>query len=61
LVSDHFKAGDFPLAAAYTSPTNIGLDLMGTVAARELGIISAEQASLRVQNLLKTLKKLKVI
>jgi hypothetical protein len=59
LVSDHFKVGDFPLAAAYTSPTNIALDLMGTVAARELGIITPEQASGRVQSLLKTLKKLK--
>ena len=59
LVSDHFKTGDFPLAAAYTSPTNIAMDLMGTVAARELGIISAGQASRRVQNSLETLQKLK--
>ena len=58
LISDHFKVGDFPLAAAYTSPTNIALDLMGTVAARELKIITPEAAAKRVQNNLKTLKKL---
>jgi hypothetical protein len=58
LISDHFKVGDFPLAATYTSPTNIALDLMGTVAARELGIITPDQAAKRVQNNLKTLKKM---
>ncbi len=58
LVSDHFKTGDFPLAAAYTSPTNIALDLMGTVAARELEIITPEAAAKRVQETLRTLKKL---
>ena len=59
LLSDHFKVGDYPLAAAYTSPTNIAMDLMGTVAARELGILSPEKATRRVQALLKTLRKLK--
>ena len=59
LISDHFKVGDFPFAAAYTSPTNMSLDLMGTVAARELGIISPDQAARRVQNILGILKKLK--
>ena len=59
LVVDHLKIGDFPLAAAYTSLTNIAMDLMGTVAARELGFISSEQAAERVQRVLTTLKKLK--
>ncbi len=59
LISDHFKVGDFPLAGAYTSPTDIALDLMGTVAARDLGIITPGQAARRVQAVLKTLKKLK--
>lgn len=59
LVSDHFKVGAFPLAAAYTSPTNIAMDLMGTVAARELEIITPGQAAQRVQSVLKTLEKLK--
>jgi hypothetical protein len=60
LVVDHLKIGDFPLAAAYTSPTNIALDLMGTVSARELGIITPDQAAQRVQRVLNTLKKMKV-
>ncbi len=59
LVSDHFKVGDYPLAAAYTSPTNIAMDLMGTVAARELGVISPEKAARRVETLLKTIRSLK--
>ncbi|MDD5226735.1 MAG: glucoamylase family protein [Candidatus Omnitrophica bacterium] len=58
LVSDHFKVGDFPLVAAYTSPTNIALDLLGTVAARELGVITPGAATQRVQSNLATLKKL---
>ena len=58
LVTDHIKVGDFPLAAAYTSPTNIAMDLMATVAARELGIITPGEAEQRVQNVLRTLKKL---
>ena len=59
LVVDHIKTGDFPLAAAYTSPTNIAMDLMGTVAARELRIIPPDEAAQRVQDVLRTLKKLK--
>ena len=58
LISDHFKIGDFPLAASYTSPTNIALDLMGTVAARDLGIISSAAAANRVKNNLSTLKRM---
>ena len=59
LVVDHLKAGDFPLAAAYTSPTNIAMDLMSTVAARELEIITPGEAEERVQNVLRSLKKMK--
>ena len=59
LVIDHIKTGDFPLAAAYTSPTNIALDLMGAVAARELGLLSPEAATQHVQKVMATLKKLK--
>ncbi|HNX69216.1 MAG TPA: glucoamylase family protein [Candidatus Omnitrophota bacterium] len=58
LVVDHIKTGDFPLAAMYTSPTNIAMDLMGTVAARELGIISNEKAAERVAKVFATLGKL---
>jgi len=59
LVVDHIKTGDFPLAAAYTSPTNIALDLMSAVAARELEIITPDQATQRVSETLQTLEKMK--
>ena len=59
LVVDHIKTGDFPLAAAYTSPTNIALDLMGTVAARELEILTPEQAAQHVLKILQALKRMK--
>lgn len=59
LVVDHLKIGDFPLAATYTSPTNIAMDLLSTVAARELGILSSEKAAERVQAVLKTLQEMK--
>ncbi len=59
LVVDHYKIGDFPLAAAYTSPTNIAMDLLATVGARELGILNAAQAETRAKDILAVLKKLK--
>lgn len=59
LVVDHFKVGDSPMAAMYTSPTNIAMDLMGSVAAMELGFISREEAAQRVARIFKTLQKLK--
>ena len=58
LISDHFKVGDFPMAATYTSPTNIAMDLMGTVAAKELEIITPDEAARRIRNTLRTLRKL---
>jgi hypothetical protein len=59
LVVDHLKTGDFPLAAAYTSPTNIAMDLMGTVAAREMEIITPQEAEKSVQSVLRSVKKMK--
>lgn len=58
LLVDHLKTGDFPLAATYTSPTNIAMDIMATVAARDLGIISSEDATKRVEKILDTLQNL---
>lgn len=59
LIVDHLKTGDSPMAAMYTSPTNIAMDLMGTVAASELGFISKEAATQRVAKILASLQKLK--
>lgn len=43
----------------YTSPTNIAVYLMGAVVAQELGFITAEEATTRVERLLATLAALK--
>ena len=59
LVSDHLKTGDFPMAAMYTSPTNIAMELLAIVGAVELGIITKKEGAERTQAILKTVKKLK--
>jgi hypothetical protein len=57
LPSDNID-GDLATAAAYTSPTNIGGYLWSTVTARDLGIISAEEARDRMAATLATLATL---
>ena len=42
----------------YTSPSNIGLHLIAIVAARDLQLISADEATARVQRILDTLQQL---
>ncbi len=42
----------------FTSPTNIGMYLMSTVSAEELGIITREEATSRIDTTLQTLDKL---
>jgi hypothetical protein len=44
--------------AEYTSPTNIGMYMMSTVSASELGFISRKEAVRRIQGTLHTLKKM---
>jgi hypothetical protein len=44
--------------AAYTSPTNIGMYLWATLAARDLGFISAEQATERMTKTLRSVERL---
>ncbi len=59
LVVDHVRVGDAPLAAAYTSPTNIAMDLLATVAAFDLEFITREQAVKRVLEVIATLNTLR--
>lgn len=59
IVLDHVKVGNFPMVGLYTSPTNIAMDLMSTIAANELGYISRETAAKRIEAVFKTLGKLK--
>lgn len=59
LIVDHVRVGDAPLAAAYTSPTNIAMDLLATVAAFDLEFITRAQAVKRVLEIISTLKTLR--
>lgn len=59
LVSDHLKTGDFPMAAMYTSPTNIAMDLLVIAGAVELEILTEQEGEKRVDAILRTLKKLR--
>ncbi|MDP3920106.1 MAG: glucoamylase family protein [Candidatus Omnitrophota bacterium] len=58
LVVDHVRLGTAPLAADYTSITNIAMDIMGTIAAMDLGFIERKEAVKSIQNTFKTLEKL---
>jgi Putative glucoamylase/Protein of unknown function (DUF3131) len=58
LVADNIP-GDLSTGSAYTSPTNIGGYLWSAVVARDLGIISAREATARVALTLHTLARLK--
>ncbi len=59
LVVDHIRLGDAPLAADYTSPTNIAMDFLATVSAMELGFLSRDAALERARAVLGTMQKLK--
>lgn len=58
LVADNIP-GDLSAPSAYTSPTNIGGFMWSAVVARELGIISAAEATARVSKTLSTLAALR--
>ena len=59
LLVDHLRVGEAPLAADYTSPTNIAMDLLATVSALDLKFISRSEAENRVRAVLSTLGKMK--
>ncbi len=59
LIVDHLGLGETPLAADYTSITNIAMDLLSTAAAAELEFLSKEDAGQRVAKILETLKDMR--
>ena len=61
LVSDNI-GGDLSPAdrSAFTSPTNIGAYMWSTVVAREIGLISADEARARIGHTLDTLAELEI-
>ncbi|MBP9865247.1 MAG: DUF3131 domain-containing protein [Candidatus Omnitrophica bacterium] len=59
LVVDHIRLGDAPLAADYTSPTNIAMDFLAIISAVELGFIPREEGLARAGRIVATLKSLR--
>lgn len=59
LIVDHIRTGDASLAADYTSPTNIAMDLLATIAVMDLGIIKKSQAEQRIREVFESLKEMR--
>nr|MDQ2935053.1 DUF3131 domain-containing protein [Chloroflexota bacterium] len=59
LPSDHIDGQLSPSSrSAYTSPTNIGMYLWAVLAARDLGIISSDEATDRLKKTMKSIGRL---
>ena len=58
LVPDNFQETPQPVIATRTSPTNIGLQLLCTVSARDLGFITAEQMLERLERALDSMERM---
>lgn len=59
LIVDNIKMGDLSLVSGYTSPTNIAMDLLSTLAAMDLAYIEEPEALRRIQAVLSTLFQMK--
>ncbi|MCO4317017.1 protein ndvB [Phyllobacterium sp. 21LDTY02-6] len=55
---DNFQEDPHPVIATRTSPTNIGMYLLSTVAARDFGWISFNETLTRIDDTLETLEKM---
>ena len=59
LAPDNFQEDPKPETAMRTSPTNIGLQLLSTVSACDLGFITAAEMAERLELMLRTLERLR--
>ena len=59
LAPDNFQEEPTPVVAMRTSPTNIGLQLLATVSARDLGFITLDDLVRRLELILRTLEHLR--
>ena len=59
LAPDNFQSDPEPVVAMRTSPTNIGLQLLATVSAHDLGLITASELTLRLERTFSTLQLLR--
>ena len=58
LIPDNFQETPSPVVAARTSPTNIGLQLLATMSARDLGLITTAGMADRLERVLDTIDTL---
>lgn len=59
LAPDNFQEDPAPVVAMRTSPTNIGLQLLATVSAHDLGFITTEDMAQRLEQTMRTLERLR--
>src|SRR4051812_24699948 len=59
LAPDNFQEDPKPVIALRTSPTNIGLQLLATVSARDLGFITLDEMSRRLELAFRSLERLR--
>ncbi|MCC6652014.1 MAG: hypothetical protein IT348_12755, partial [Candidatus Eisenbacteria bacterium] len=58
LPPDNVQAGAAPMVAHRTSPTNVGMGLLSTLAAHDMGYVSAAALALRIEQSLATIESL---
>jgi len=59
LAPDNFQEDPHPIVAMRTSPTNIGLQLLATVTANDLGFIARSEMIERVENVFRSLERMR--
>ncbi|HEX2717215.1 MAG TPA: glucoamylase family protein, partial [Gemmatimonadaceae bacterium] len=59
LAPDNYQDDPEPVVAMRTSPTNIGLQLLSTVSAYDLGFITIEEMTARLENAFRSLERLR--
>lgn len=59
LAPDNFQEDPEPLLAPRTSPTNIGLQLMSIISARDLGLITLDSMIGRLERVFRTLERMR--
>ncbi len=59
LAPDNFQEAPAPVVAQRTSPTNIGLQLLSTMSAHDLGFITLEDMVLRLERALRSLERMR--
>jgi cyclic beta-1,2-glucan synthetase len=59
LAPDNFQEDPKPVVAMRTSPTNIGLQMLATVSARDLGFITLDEMARRLELAFRTLERMR--